>query len=547
MSPGSLAQEPHPRLAGLFGIDLRSLAAFRIGLGCLLLWDLYGRSKTLRMDYTGEGAYPREVAEKMRPDSPLFHVFLWSDRVDVQTALFVVFGLLALCLAIGWRTRLVSVLSFLFLASLVRRNHWACHTGDVWLKALSFWAMFLPLGAHLSVDRLRGRARPASEPRVLGPATAGVLLQIGIFYVMAGYLKSRYDVWTRGDAVAIFANVIEYTRPFGAWLGEFPGACRFLTYATLVLEGLSPFLLFCPLGTARIRTGLFVVLAAFHLTLQASIHIGIFQLICIVAMTLFLPGSTWDALGRLVPRSLAQAFADGRASLRRRFGRPDSLGAPAATLARTGRWLEAAFLTSAMVVIVASNVNSAVRDPYDREDRGPVPLPGWVDDYGRQMSLVQSWNMFTDIDRLFFGWFLVLGRQEDGTIVDVLEDRPFQGFAFPEHYARTFPNHNSRRYWREVAQPDRAFLQKPLCDYLAREWEAAGRTPLTHMAIFHVGGIPGRGDSMDQVKTVCAEWEAAHEPLAQAAPAVRERWVAARDSWKAFLQALPRRVPARNH
>src|SRR6185436_3744016 len=99
-----LEPRPTPRLRELFGIDRRSLACFRIGLGLLLLWDLYGRAKTLRMHYTGEGVFPRELAAALRPDSVFFRVFLLSDEVAVQAALFWLFALVALLLVLGWRT-----------------------------------------------------------------------------------------------------------------------------------------------------------------------------------------------------------------------------------------------------------------------------------------------------------------------------------------------------------------------------------------------------------------------------------------------------------
>jgi len=545
--PSATATRPSSRLEELFGIDLRSLACFRIGFACMLLWDLYGRAKTLRLHYTGEGAYPRELALAMTPDSRLFHVFLWSDRVEVQGALFAVFALLALALLLGWHTRLASVLSFVFLASLVRRNPYVCHTGDVWLKALGFWAMFLPLGARFSLDRLRSPWRAPRATRVLSLATVGVTLQIALFYVMAGYLKSRYEVWQRGDAVWVFTHVIEYTRPFGVWLGQYPAACRFFTFATLVVEGLAPFLLFVPLGTRWIRAGFCLVLAAFHLTLQATIHIGLFQLLCLVALALLWPGAAWDALARRVPAGLGARWRWLRDGWRARLGRAQVSDAPPpGALLRAGRTLSAAFLVLVLGVVFVSNANSAVKDPYDRADAGLVALPAVLDDYGRMASLVQSWNMFTDIDRLFFGWFLVLGQQEDGTFVDVLEQTPFREIRVPEHYALFFPNHNSRRYWRELTLTDdgkpREYLQKPMCDYLAREWTAAGRPALTHLAIYHVGRVPSREPENDQVKRICA-WEAPHEPLKSAAPEIQQLWTKRRASWNAFLERLPKNVP----
>jgi hypothetical protein len=425
----------------------------------------------------------------------------------------------------------------------------------VWLKALTFWAMFLPLGSHFSLDRLRSRWQPPAPGRVLSFATAGVIVQIGLFYLMAGLLKARYDVWHRGDAVWVFSHVIEYTRPFGAWLGQFPAACRFLTWGTLVLEAGAPFLLFWPFGVRWTRAVFFVVYAGFHLTLWASIHIGIFQAICIVALTLLLPTGLWDGLARRMPRALREPWNSMTAAVRRGLGREQVAEAPApGSLSRALAGSCNAFLVLVLVVVLASNLNSAVEDPYDPRDRGVIALPKPIDDYGRMTSLVQSWNMFSDIDRLFLGWFLVLGQQEDGQIVDVLAGEPFRGISLPEHYARFFPNHNSRRYWRNLAMPDedpetqarlpRVYLQKPMCDYLAREWARAGRPALAHLAIFHVGRVPSQKSARDLVKVVCKDWEAPHEPLRTAAPEVRERWTKLRESWARFLESLPKTVPA---
>ncbi|NOT29083.1 MAG: HTTM domain-containing protein [Planctomycetes bacterium] len=550
MTAAPTTPRPASRLSEFFAIDLRSLAVFRIGLGFLLLLDLYGRAQTLRMHYTGEGCYPRELAlELVQPDLALFHVFLLSDRVEVQALLFGVFALLALLFVLGWHTRVVSVLVFVLLVSLVRRNHWACHTGDGWLETLFFWAMFLPLGARFSLDRLHGRAPPTRgpsglpTPTELSIATAGVLIQIAIFYVMAGYLKSRYDVWTRGEAVWVFTHVIEYTRPFGAWLGQYPRACSLLTLGTLVVEGLGPFFLFVPFWTARLRTVLVLVLACFHLTLQATIHIGIFQMICITSLALYLPSSTWDGLVRRVPASWRARWEVLASAFVRRFGVTGPV-APRAAFARASSLATGALLVPVLAVILVSNVNSAVRNPYDKGDRGPLPLPLWLEQYGRMFCVVQSWNMFTDIDRAFFGWFLVLGQQEDGQLVDVLEGRPAGALRPPEHYARAFPNHNSRRYWREMARPEREDLQKAMCDYLAREWRREGRTPLTHLAVYHVGRIPSRRPGADEVKPICWQWEAPHEPLRSAAPAVGELWTERRARWQGILQGVPKSLPA---
>jgi hypothetical protein len=310
----------------------------------------------------------------------------------------------------------------------------------------------------------------------------------------------------------------------------------------LVLEGLGPFLFFVPFWTARVRTLLVLAFAGFHLTLQATIHIGIFQLLCVAMLSLFLPSAAWDALARRGSARGRALWARIREAFVRRWGR-----APAESPARAGHaWLEVVLLVPALSVILVSNVNSAVADPYDRSERGPIPLPKLVDDYGRAMSLVQSWNMFTDIEHLFFGWFLVLGQTEDGSLVDVLQRKPFTTIELPEHYARFFPNHNSRRYWRELTITDegkpREYLQKTMCDYLARQWRAAGGSPLTQLAIFHVGRVPSQRQERDTVRPVCTQWEAEHEPLRTATPETQALWKGRRARWSEFLASLPKTV-----
>ena len=55
------------KLDQLFGIDLRSLAALRIGMGVMLLVDLALRLPNLRAHYTEAGVVPRETLQSLIP------------------------------------------------------------------------------------------------------------------------------------------------------------------------------------------------------------------------------------------------------------------------------------------------------------------------------------------------------------------------------------------------------------------------------------------------------------------------------------------------
>jgi len=108
------------RWAGLreiFAIDLRTLALFRIGLAVMIVADLILRARDLRAHYTDFGIMPRAVIDGfMHPAS--FSLHLMSGAAWFQALLFLLAGLLALLLMAGYRTRLVTVLSWVMLVSL---------------------------------------------------------------------------------------------------------------------------------------------------------------------------------------------------------------------------------------------------------------------------------------------------------------------------------------------------------------------------------------------------------------------------------------------
>ncbi len=58
----------------------------------------------------------------------------------------------ALCFTAGYRTRLFGWLTWLSLMGLHYRNPLVLHAGDVLLRCVLFFANFLPLADHLSVD-----------------------------------------------------------------------------------------------------------------------------------------------------------------------------------------------------------------------------------------------------------------------------------------------------------------------------------------------------------------------------------------------------------
>jgi len=105
-----------------FDVDSRSLAAFRIALGIILLIDLVHRAGSMGLFYTDGGVYPVAAYEATYGQYTGLSLHALSGDLWFQQLLFVVAALFAVAYILGYRTRLVGFVSLLLLLSLQARN-----------------------------------------------------------------------------------------------------------------------------------------------------------------------------------------------------------------------------------------------------------------------------------------------------------------------------------------------------------------------------------------------------------------------------------------
>lgn len=138
----------------------------------------------------------------------------------------------ALGMLVGYRTRLMTALSWYWQISLQMRCPLVLHNGDVYVRMLLFWGMFMPLGRWWSFDRALSRCHTLEErlqerrERAAGRAgpplrfNAGILghyFQILFVYSVSVIHKSQrgWQIWfVEGSAVYWALNSIPCTRPF---------------------------------------------------------------------------------------------------------------------------------------------------------------------------------------------------------------------------------------------------------------------------------------------------------------------------------------------
>ncbi|MFL6440159.1 MAG: HTTM domain-containing protein [Terriglobales bacterium] len=294
-------------LQAAYSLDLRSLALFRMALGAVLLGDLILRSFDLTAFYTDFGVLPREVLlEKFSP-ADRFSIHLISGQFLFQAFLFLVAGLFAVMLIFGIRTRVASIASWFLLVSLQMRNPSILQGGDVYLRVLTFIAMFLPLGALYSVDSALNQASPRQDKSrsFTHFSTPGLALmaQVALVYIFAVLLKTAPEWRSEHSAVFYALSIQQMSTPLGRFLLHFPKLLPWLTRGTMVHEGTIPLLILTPIFAAPARVAAVALIFALHIGLGLSIRLGHFPYIACMAALPLLPTWFWERpwILRIVP------------------------------------------------------------------------------------------------------------------------------------------------------------------------------------------------------------------------------------------------------
>ena len=435
----------------VFALDLRSLALFRIGLGLLVFADAVVRSLDIEAFYSDAGVRPRGAVldTLLARVQPSLHML--SGAVSFQAALFVVAAVAGLLLAVGWRTRTMSVIAWALVLSVQNRNG-SINTGaDAVLVTFCLFACFLPLGARFSLD---ARAHPHSAPadhRLCTAATAAVVLQLVVIYVFNVVNKSGQS-WFNGTAVLRALHIDQHITPLGlvvreqlAWLSG-P-----LTVGTLVVEA-SAVLLLLPVAVGGVRSVVVVAMWGLHAGLAACMYLGLFSPVCMVAWLAVIPAAAW----RWRPLKALERFVDVGSGA----GGPSPRLSIVATV----------FLGVVVSTQLALNIGKVVGHPMPR----PVVLAA------RAIGVDQLWRMFSENPGRNDGWFVVVGELASGATVDLRGGGPVS-FDKPRYVAHQYSTARWRKFMMNNSAPREKGSRRRYAQWLCLSWnrDHAGEDALT--------------------------------------------------------------------
>ncbi|ELY54840.1 HTTM domain-containing protein [Natronolimnohabitans innermongolicus] len=277
-------------------IDARTLAVFRVFVGLLVVADLFLRARNFGFFYTDDGVVPRSLVLETISTHP-FSIYHVTTDPQLIAALMIIQGLIAVQLIVGYRTRIATVLTFLFVISLDNHNPFVLSYADTLFRLLLFWAIFLPLGERWSVDAVHADRDPRRY--VASVASALILGQMVYMYFTNGLIKSQSDVWTGGDAAPLVMGIHEMTFLLGDTLAQFPTLLRLGGLLWFCMLVCSP-LLFVLQGRWRMAfVGLFV---GGHLAFAVTVRIGAFPYVALAGVLLFLQAQFWNDLATVARR-----------------------------------------------------------------------------------------------------------------------------------------------------------------------------------------------------------------------------------------------------
>ena len=284
----------------VFAIDLRSLAALRICLALIVLFVVFSQFSSLELLYTDDGILPRTLnneyldAAVSQSGSRHWSLYWMNGSFGSAQTLLVLTALAAGMMLLGIQSRLATLACLVLLWSLQVRNPLVLTAGDILLRMLLFWSVFLPTGSIWTIN-LSNTARRPKRWNIVSMASAAIMLQVAYMYFFSGISKWN-DFWLSGSAVEYSMNLEMYVTPLGAMLSDYPALLKIATFLTLLAEIIFPLMLFIPRITTFNRGFAMGVFWLMHLGIWLTMSIGIFSITAICAWIVFIPSEQWNAM-----------------------------------------------------------------------------------------------------------------------------------------------------------------------------------------------------------------------------------------------------------
>ena len=433
-------------LKNLYGLDVRALSLMRIALGLVLLLDLCIRASSLTALYTKTGAVPFHEVELSFWKPGYFSLFQISDTYLFALMMFIVTAVVYVFLAIGYKTKIITVLAWFLLTSLQNRNTLILQGGDDLLRLVLFWGIFLPWGSFYSVDANRKR----NQQKVMSVAALGYILLLFSVYFFTGLLKSGAEWGNEGTAIYYALSLDQMTWPLGKMLLAYPSTLKYLTVFVRWFEILVPFLLFFPIKNNRFRVLFILCIAALHLCISVTLFVGLFYLIGLTTLIGLLPSGIMDWFDKKIkykPFNLKTATASIIEKIKANY---------------YFNVIKNCLLFFCIALCMLWNVSTV--------SGSGLTVSNDFFTFGYGLRLNQNWGMFAPTVFKDDGWYIMQGITKNNEFIDINRNGIKVDYTKPLSLLTYIKDDRWRKFYENYLFTSNEFIRPYFCNYLLKHW-----------------------------------------------------------------------------
>lgn len=265
-------------------VETSTLGLLRIAVGIIVVGWTLALAPSLYAFYSPDGILPGYPEYE---GTLAWGLLEWFPGNAAVTIIYLALLLAAICLLVGFATRIAAVITFICMVTFAHRNPWVLNSGDLLVQLLVFYVMLAPAGESLSVDRWLKPDRPFWEfpQRAIWPLRL-VQVQISIVYIAAVWDKLRGATWNDGTAVSYALRIEDLDRfPVPAFVTDSLILANFLTFGTLAIE----FALAVLVWNRVLRPWVLLLGVSLHLGIDYGVRVGFFSWAILVAYVAFIP------------------------------------------------------------------------------------------------------------------------------------------------------------------------------------------------------------------------------------------------------------------
>jgi hypothetical protein len=233
---------------------------FRIVAGLTILYQYLIAYYHRHFLFSPDGIMPYDWFEQQLRQSGSFSLYALDTSPLGFESVFHLGIVITALWVLGWHTRVMTLLTWVFLWSLHERNPTLWDGGDNLVQIMLIYTFFADLGATWSLDAISMRRRrplgdAAQQALALlhHAAVLAVAIQLCLVYGTAGLYKVQGELWQNGTALYYILRAGEFAwTGYGTMIIQQSVLITVLTYATVAFQVSFPFLFFLHRTTRRL-------------------------------------------------------------------------------------------------------------------------------------------------------------------------------------------------------------------------------------------------------------------------------------------------------